>query len=196
MTGRTQALSRFLLPVVVVALPVVLLLSSLRTMRELDQQKAVYLRNRVAMIAGRLENLPDPAAETAVFQALSEEEPNLVDLQVIGRTSTAGDQSALEAIWNGRELFRTQTLTDPEGRIYRAHVPFHSSAGPRCGFPGGPRAPQRHRRVAAMDSGACQGLACSHPDGRATWGEGRTATDPHPREVNAWRFRAISRVCG
>ena len=59
-TGRTQALSRFLLPVVVVALPVVLLLSSLRTMRELDQQKAVYLRNRVAMIAGRLENLPDP----------------------------------------------------------------------------------------------------------------------------------------
>ncbi|MCX6633725.1 MAG: HAMP domain-containing sensor histidine kinase [Acidobacteria bacterium] len=131
MTGRTQALSRFLLPVVVVALPVVLLLSSLRTMRELDQQKAVYLRNRVAMIAGRLENLPDPAAETAVFQALSEEEPNLVDLQVIDRASAAGGQSALEAIWDGRELFRTQTLTGPEGRIYRAYVPFHSSAGLR-----------------------------------------------------------------
>jgi len=41
---KTRILSRLLLPVVIVALPLVLLLSSVRTFQELDEQKALYLR--------------------------------------------------------------------------------------------------------------------------------------------------------
>jgi hypothetical protein len=74
---RTKLLSRLLLPVVIVALPLVLLLSSVRTFQELDEQRALYLRNRVAMLAGRLENLPTSETGTATFEQLSADEPSL-----------------------------------------------------------------------------------------------------------------------
>jgi len=65
---RIKILSRLLLPVVIVALPLVLLLSSVRIFRELDEQKALYLRNHVAMLAGRLENLTASETGTAAFE--------------------------------------------------------------------------------------------------------------------------------
>ena len=42
-----QIVSRVMLPLVIVALPLVLLFSSVRTLRELDDQRAIYLRHRV-----------------------------------------------------------------------------------------------------------------------------------------------------
>jgi two-component system, NtrC family, sensor histidine kinase HydH len=127
---RAKILSRLLLPVVIIALPLVLLLSSLRTFRELDEQKALYLRNRVAMLAGRLENLSASETGTAAFEQLSEDEPRLLDLVLIERGRT-GDQPLLQPIWNGRELFRTGFVNEGEKSVYRAYVPFHSSAGLR-----------------------------------------------------------------
>ncbi len=129
-TRRTRILSRLLLPVVIVALPLVLLLSSVRTFQELDEQKALYLRNRVAMLAGRLENLPASETGTAAFEQLSEDEPNLMDLELIER-GKAGDQPRLQPIWDGQELFRTGFINAGEEPVYRAYVPFHSSAGLR-----------------------------------------------------------------
>lgn len=130
MTRRTRILSRLLLPVVIVALPLVLLLSSVRTFQELNVQKALYLRNRVAMIAGRLESLPAAAAGSLAFEQLSEEEPSLMDLALIER-GKAGDQPLLQPIWDGLELFRTGFIDVGEEPVYRAYVPFHSSAGLR-----------------------------------------------------------------
>ncbi|MBI4875688.1 MAG: hypothetical protein HY822_13725 [Acidobacteria bacterium] len=127
-TQNTRTLSRILL-VVIVAMPLVLLVSSLRTLRELEEQKTVYLRSRVAILAGRLENLPAGAGETAVFEALSAEEPSLADLEVIGRESAAAGHPALQAIWEGRELYRMETVSSPDGPLFRAWVPFHSRAG-------------------------------------------------------------------
>jgi hypothetical protein len=69
--------------VVIVALPLVLLLSAVRTFQELDEQKALYLRNHVAMLAGRLENLPASETGTTEFEQLSADEPSLVDLELI-----------------------------------------------------------------------------------------------------------------
>lgn len=114
--------SGFLIAVAIAALPLVLLSTSIRTFRELDEQRTVYLRHRVALIAGRLENLPDGAA----LAALVESEPNLLDLRVIERSGEA-DLPELAPIWDGRELFRTGQA----GTAYRAYVPFHSPAGLR-----------------------------------------------------------------
>jgi len=127
---RTKILSRLLLPVVIVALPLVLLLSSVRTFQELDEQKALYLRNHVAMLAGRLENLPASETGTAAFEQLSEDEPSLMDLELIERGKT-GDEPRLQPIWNGLELFRTGFIQESKAPVYRAYVPFHSSAGLR-----------------------------------------------------------------
>lgn len=126
----TRIVSRLLLPVLIVALPLVLLLSSVRTFQELDEQKALYLRNRVAVIAGRLESLPAPAAGSLVFEQLSEEEPSLMDLASIER-GKAGDEPRLQPIWDGLELFRTEFVNVGDEPVYRAYVPFHSSAGLR-----------------------------------------------------------------
>jgi len=127
---RTKILSRLLLPVVIVALPLVLLLSSVRTFQELDEQKALYLRNHVAMLAGHLENLPASETGTAAFEQLSEDDPSLMDLELIERGKT-GDEPRLQPIWNGLELFRTGFIQENEAPVYRAYVPFHSSAGLR-----------------------------------------------------------------
>jgi len=127
---RTRILSRLLLPVVIVALPLVLLLSSVRTFQELDEQKAVYLRTRVAMLAARLENLPASETGTVVFEQLSEDEPGLIGLELIER-GKAGDEPRLQPIWNGQELFRTGFSAAGEEPVYRAYVPFHSSTGLR-----------------------------------------------------------------
>ncbi len=129
-TRRTWILSRLLLPVVIVALPLVLLLSSVRTLRELDEQKALYLRNRVAMLVGRLENLPASQTGAAAFEQLSQDEPSLMDLELIERGKT-GDEPGLQPIWNGQELFRTGFLQEGKEPVYRAYVPFHSGAGLR-----------------------------------------------------------------
>jgi len=102
--------------VAVAALPLVLLWSALRTFREIGEQRAVYLRDRVALLAARLENVSDTALES-----LSQDEPYLVDLQVIAHGSAA-DAPGLAPLWEGRELFRTEAAAG----VFRAWVPFHS----------------------------------------------------------------------
>jgi signal transduction histidine kinase len=108
----------------------ILLLSSVRTLQELDVQKALYLRNRVAMLAGRLENLRASETGSAAFEQLSEDEPSLMDLELIEPGKT-GDAPLLQPIWNGQELFRTGFIQEGKQPVYRAYVPFHSSEGLR-----------------------------------------------------------------
>lgn len=91
----------------------ILLFSSIRTFRELERQKEVYLRSRAAAIAARLETLPASAE--------LDDEPGLENLAVLDRTSAP----ELEALWQGRELFRTETS---EG-VFRAWIPFHRADG-------------------------------------------------------------------
>ncbi len=82
------------------------------------------------MLAGRLENLPASEAGAAAFDQLSADEPSLMDLELIER-GKAGDEPRLQPIWDGLELFRTGFIQEGEGPVYRAYVPFHSSAGLR-----------------------------------------------------------------
>jgi two-component system, NtrC family, sensor histidine kinase HydH len=126
-----QAISRVLLPLAIVAMPLILLWSSLRTFNELENQRTAYLRNRSAAVAGRLEALPPSVPDGSIFELMSQDEPALVDLELLERGQPDAEQPFLTPLWEGQELFRTETLDDGRMRLYRAYVPFHSSAGLR-----------------------------------------------------------------
>ncbi len=122
------AVLRALVPVAVAVLPVVLLLSALRTLSELGSQRTVYLRSRAAAVAGRLESVGAQSPENALFELLGQDEPALVDLRILERTEAGG---ALDALWEGRELFRTENATVQGVRVFRTYVPVHAAGGLR-----------------------------------------------------------------
>jgi signal transduction histidine kinase len=121
-----QIVSRVMLPLAIAALPLVLLFSSVRTLRELEEQRAIYLRHRVSLLVARLESM-DPAMDAdAIRDRLGEDEPHLEDLRIFAHPGEPGALD-LAAIWQGQELFRTESTSG----VYRAHVPFHSRDGLR-----------------------------------------------------------------
>lgn len=110
---------RVLLPLSLL-LPVILIYTAVRTWRQLERQKDVYLRNRVAAIAARLETLPS-GADPADLLA---DEPGVVDVAVIRPESA--EARDLAGLWAGRELFRTENAVVGAGRVFRAWIPFHA----------------------------------------------------------------------
>lgn len=121
---------RFLVPLALLGtlLPAMLVLSAFRTYRALDAQRSVYLRSRVASIAARLETFPASLREDDWRQLLLDEESALTDIAVLAPDASPPD---LAPLWEGRELYRTQSLTADGEPLLRAYVPFHSSAGLR-----------------------------------------------------------------
>ncbi len=110
---------RILLPLSLL-LPLALIYTAFRTLRQLEEQKEVYLRSRVAAVAARLETLPAGAG----FDELFDEEPGLVDIAFVDRESAEGRR--LAPLWQGRELFRTGAATSGGERVFRAYVPVHA----------------------------------------------------------------------
>jgi two-component system sensor histidine kinase HydH len=122
------ATSRRILYAATFALPAVLLFSSVRTFRELDAQREVYLRERAADLASRLEGASarsEPLDGTIL--SLGDSEPHLRDLKVTSRPENEEEDPALHAVWSGRELFHTQFVDFHGTQIYRAYVPFHAA---------------------------------------------------------------------
>jgi signal transduction histidine kinase len=112
-----------LLAALTILLAVALVLSAIRTHGELRAQRAVYLRSRVATLAGHLENVPEEKWE----EVMAEEEEALTAFAVLDRPSSP---ESLAPLWEGRELFRTERL-DSQPPVFRAYVPFHSAGSLR-----------------------------------------------------------------
>lgn len=125
MRHAKELASRAVLPLVAAALPFVLLYSSMRTMHELDEQRAIYLRHRVSILVSRLESMDSTVDAGALREQLGENEPYLTGVAVISPSDADADQ--LAPLWRGQELFRTEFTPT----AFRAHVPFHTSAGLR-----------------------------------------------------------------
>ncbi len=98
------------------ALGIVLLAHSARTFRALEREREAYLRVRLAALAERLETQPTEAPE----------EPGLLGFALLHRTP---GPSALDAVWEGRELFRTEAVTFHGVACVRAYVPVHGAEG-------------------------------------------------------------------
>ncbi|MEK7407886.1 MAG: ATP-binding protein [Acidobacteriota bacterium] len=118
--------SRYLWPLPVLALPLVLLVSAVLTFRELQEMRAIYLRSRAGALAARLETLQPRLPEEKVVDALRDEEPALLDIRIFDTDHEGRERAFLDPIWQGRELFRIELLTAEGGEIFRAYIPFHS----------------------------------------------------------------------
>lgn len=110
-------------------LPAMLLYSAARTYDELNDQKTVYLRSRVAAIAARLETLPPGYTSGEILDSFSEE-PGLLNLQILKPPADVSTDP-LSALWQGRELFRTESEVLGGHQVFRAYVPFHMKNGLR-----------------------------------------------------------------
>jgi len=117
---------RYVWPVAILALPAMLLASALLIYRELQDVRTVYLRNRAAAIAVRLEALSPER-----FGLLADEEPALLDLRVFTREDRSPEAAALEPLWNGLQLFRTLEVREEGERIFRAYIPIWTELEPR-----------------------------------------------------------------
>lgn len=100
-------------------LPVVLIINALLMLRELEQARGAFLRNKAAEIAARLEQVP--------VQQLFEEEPALLDVRTFGPADAAAEPAILPFL-NGQELFR---MEDHERAGFRAWVPYHAAGETR-----------------------------------------------------------------
>ena len=111
-----------------IGFPLVLVFHSVLSTRELREMRSIFLRDRAANIAARLELMPPEQLRRSEFDELLEGDPALVRIRVF-RSSDRGDGSeALEAIRSGRELYRTEEVGAGRDAIFRAYIPFHSAA--------------------------------------------------------------------
>ena len=114
--------ARYAWPALMLAVPVVLVISAIVTLREFDEMRIVYLRNRAATLAARLETVsPDRFTET-----LENEEPALAGLRVLEAGERGTDAAAVEPIWRGEILYKTEETRVGKEKIFRAYIPFHS----------------------------------------------------------------------
>lgn len=117
----------FLLATLALLLPLVLVWSAYRSYESQLAQRRVYLRSRIAAVAAMLETLPDPASAGAT-DMLMDEEPGLLDVRVYSQPAP-GD--GLDALWQGRELFRLEDTPVRGEPALRGYLPFHAASGLR-----------------------------------------------------------------
>ncbi len=121
-----RRIASLVLLVVSLGLPLVLVLHSVFASRELREMRAIYLRDRAANIAARLELMPEEKLEHGAFDDLLPSEPALLDLRVFGPADTDPGNGAIDAIRSGRELYRAEEFRQGGETVFRAYVPFHS----------------------------------------------------------------------
>ena len=111
-----------------IGFPLVLVFHSVLSTRELREMRSIFLRDRAANIAARLELMPPEQLRRNEFDELLEGDAALVRIHIF-RSSDRGDGSpALEAIRSGRELYRTEEVGTGDGAVFRAYIPFHSAS--------------------------------------------------------------------
>jgi len=89
--------------------------------------RSIYLRDRAANVAARLELMPPEQLRRGDFEELLESEPALLGIEVFPPAESDASEPALEAIRSGRELYHTEEIRAGGDAAFRAYIPFHSS---------------------------------------------------------------------
>lgn len=116
----------YLLAAISLGLPALLLVHGVLASRELHKMRVVFLRDRAATIAGRLETMPADTVSRGDFEQLFDSDPELLGLHIFLSGSEPGNR-AIEAIRLGRELYRTEEIRAGGKEMFRAYIPFHSA---------------------------------------------------------------------
>ena len=117
----------YLVGALTVALPALLAFHSIFTNRELREMRAVFLRDRAATIAARLETVPPALLANENLDELYESDPALLGLHVYAAGAKDNGDPTVEVIRAGRELYRTEEIRTGDKDIFRAYIPFHSA---------------------------------------------------------------------
>lgn len=114
----------YVLAALSIGLAALLVFHGIFSSRELRTMRAVFLRDRAATIAGRLETVPVEELSRGAFDELFDSDPALVGIQV----SLSGhmNDEAVKAIQSRRELYRTEEIRAGGKDLFRAYIPFHS----------------------------------------------------------------------
>jgi signal transduction histidine kinase len=127
--NRSARISRVVLLLATILLAIILPVFSLRTSRALAEMQQIYLRDRASRIADRLERLsPDHLTNPLMLDRMRHQEPGLIGLRSFRENEQDGS-AAIEAMWSGRELYRTEITVIGGRRIFRAWMPFESAQG-------------------------------------------------------------------
>lgn len=124
--SRLERYSRFLLLPALLTLPLALLVSSFLTFREFDEMKELYLRDRAAAVAARLETLTSEELQGDIVEFLSAEEPALVAVAIDSAGGNLLTDPSAGAIRAGQELFSAGKVEVNGETLYRVYLPFHS----------------------------------------------------------------------
>ena len=109
------------------ALPAVLLVSSVRTLAELGEAEEVYLRSLAAGLAARLETVP-PGRLSDAFDVLAEEEPALTAARVYRSAGDEPGDPVLQTLFRGEALFHAADVVVEGTPTFRMYLPFHSES--------------------------------------------------------------------
>jgi len=115
----------YVLLALALAFPLVLLAHSYLAGRELETMRAIFLRDRAAGIAARLEVMPPQQLAREDFESLLEGDPALLAIHVV-RPPDGGAGPIVESIRAGRELYHTEEVRRSGKSFFRAFIPFHS----------------------------------------------------------------------
>ncbi len=125
---RTSRFSFRALLAISLGLPLVLALHAVFAARELGEMRSIYLRDRAANVAARLEVMPADRLARGDFEDLLDSEPALVGIRVFRPGEGGAGDPALEAVRSGRELYHTEEIRAGGDAVFRAYIPFHSNA--------------------------------------------------------------------
>ena len=103
----------------------VLLFYAVRTYQDLAEMQEVYLRDRAATLAARLETFRPEDLAGDPLAMLRLEDSALVDLRVYDREHPRDHPAQIAPLWSGEELFRTEGVASPGQKLFRAYIPFH-----------------------------------------------------------------------
>ena len=100
----------YMLLAISLGFPLVLIFHSVLSTGELREMRSIFLRDRAANIAARLELMSPEQLQRNEFDELLEGDPALVRIQVFRSSDLGNGNPALEAIRSGRELYRTEDV--------------------------------------------------------------------------------------
>jgi two-component system sensor histidine kinase HydH len=117
----------YLLAAISLGLPALLIFHGVFSAREIHKMRVVFLRDRAATLAARLETLPAAQLNSGNFEELFESDPALLGIHVYLSGQADSSNPALESIRSGRELYRTEEIRGGGREIFRAYIPFHAA---------------------------------------------------------------------
>lgn len=116
----------YLLLILSLSFPFVLVVHAVYAARELNEMRAIFLRERAANVASRLEVMPSGQVQRGDFAELLAEDSAVLRIRSFGAFSETSGNPKLEAVSSGRELYSTEEVHLGQDSIFRAYIPFHS----------------------------------------------------------------------